>query len=1168
LRSNELPSYPLSNWYLGALSTLRDKENPDRLAQAGNSLREILEHLPRTTGVEIKEIKKDVYETARQKVEDGMAACKKLFYPEGWTGLIVKPLVDVFGHLDEYFALTRRPTRQATTAEGILKSQPILEFTSAERREFLAAKLVKCGRAFQRFTHHSPKAGGENKFRAALTTFERLLMEVFNPSAVEVQMATRELVKQDPLSFEKTKLDKILNLLARRPADYEYFFRNLKSAAWVAPLNERGFFSSPLPMKKVGDGYVQFPLWLPLLYLIGVAKDVPEQAVAICCTIPATDNTRIYADILQVGLAVADPALSTKLAPKILEGTKIRFHPFNDGYGKLLAHWATRDESTPAALELAASLLPFQPDPREAEKIARRETEPEAWDTLLEPYPKFESWSYQRILEDGVRPLSKRVPWETANMLIQTLVGYIALKFHGPDGIWERKHGDDHSAVWCTRVSGFEGEHREPNAALAHALTAASEEVCRRGDRGHVVALDGALREARWRIFTRIRHYLYAQYPALFRDEIRKDILSFSDYAEDDYGREMAEMIQSSTRHFGAGLLSPEEYNAIVTSILKGPDYEAYKKFMAEEFTEANFVRRRNYLHRQQLWPFEAILTGEGLSRFQEASAALTDAPTLDNYSPVDFGGGRDIISESPISQEELAAMPDQDLIRYLNDWDRPQRDRERWWVTFDQYGLVGAFIGCIEKAPARFAAWTDQWSQLSRPIFLRGVIDLGTRTVEARNFAQLNMWLHVCEAALNKPIRLDVDTRELTEESAEKPRWERVRGAVEAFGKACLKDNSGYPLAEIPTLANIVKQLCLGPDTTLDCADSIYRDSNDPISTAINTTRGRALELAETMVFWLRKANSTEHAAKAQELFVRIIDTRFSDGPELTDPEKALLAVHFVNLLVIDKAWAQHRLPQIFNRDPLPAWLLAFGNFLRYTHAQNALFEVLQDEYRFALDHLGELRENDGDRRHTRESSVDSLGLHLFFFYMWGRYTLAGSDSLVKDYLEKATPDELETLVRHAGASFERSKGMREDQKVRARDFLDSRISAAEKARAGTPPIEFHGIYGWLKCEQFPADWRLRSFLRLLNLNISVDAAALYVECLHSMLPDNLALVIECFAKLSTKAKDPNFYIDTKEGKAILLAGSKSKDDAVRSLTREARENLVDAGKSEFLDD
>jgi hypothetical protein len=37
----------LHDWYVGALSALADESNPDRLAQAANSLREPLEKIPR-----------------------------------------------------------------------------------------------------------------------------------------------------------------------------------------------------------------------------------------------------------------------------------------------------------------------------------------------------------------------------------------------------------------------------------------------------------------------------------------------------------------------------------------------------------------------------------------------------------------------------------------------------------------------------------------------------------------------------------------------------------------------------------------------------------------------------------------------------------------------------------------------------------------------------------------------------------------------------------------------------------------------------------------------------------------------------------------------------------------------------------------------------------------
>ena len=47
LQRHDSDRYPLSRWYLGALYTMDNRYNPDRWSQAGQSLRELLEKLPR-----------------------------------------------------------------------------------------------------------------------------------------------------------------------------------------------------------------------------------------------------------------------------------------------------------------------------------------------------------------------------------------------------------------------------------------------------------------------------------------------------------------------------------------------------------------------------------------------------------------------------------------------------------------------------------------------------------------------------------------------------------------------------------------------------------------------------------------------------------------------------------------------------------------------------------------------------------------------------------------------------------------------------------------------------------------------------------------------------------------------------------------------------------------
>lgn len=47
LRNAKLQKYPLGDWYIGAIYAVNNTYNPDRFSQAAQSIRELLEKLPR-----------------------------------------------------------------------------------------------------------------------------------------------------------------------------------------------------------------------------------------------------------------------------------------------------------------------------------------------------------------------------------------------------------------------------------------------------------------------------------------------------------------------------------------------------------------------------------------------------------------------------------------------------------------------------------------------------------------------------------------------------------------------------------------------------------------------------------------------------------------------------------------------------------------------------------------------------------------------------------------------------------------------------------------------------------------------------------------------------------------------------------------------------------------
>ena len=173
-------------------------------------------------------------------------------------------------------------------------------------------------------------------------------------------------------------------------------------------------------------------------------------------------------------------------------------------------------------------VIEFQPDQQTKEKQARREANPDDWSASLEPNPRYRSWEYKEILENGVQPLSEREPYQVARILIDATATMIRLGFH-QDEI-EEVGSNDHSNIWCQQVNGPSGRHRDSKEKLVHALTYACEKVFENAQES-VSALDQALRNQRWNVFMRIRQHLYSLHSnEQTRPWIRELILANRDY--------------------------------------------------------------------------------------------------------------------------------------------------------------------------------------------------------------------------------------------------------------------------------------------------------------------------------------------------------------------------------------------------------------------------------------------------------------------------------------------------------------------------------------------------------------------------------------------------------------------------------------------------------------
>ena len=942
----------------------------------------------------------------------------------------------------------------------------------------------------------------------------------------------------------------------RTVSDRMYFFPRLKNPHWIEPLAERGFFDHPPKVKHLPDGYIQYPVWPEFQYLKNVAQKAPEQVIEVILRIPATNNSRFYEDVVDIALKV-DAGHSTKLKARILEYADGKYPIFLPRFEKILCHWSRNDE-VESALALTRALIQFQPDLESQEKQTRRRANTE------QPRPRFSEWEYERILDKGVRSVSEKAPYQTARILIDATATMIRLGFHQDE--LEEVGSNDHSTVWCHRVNGPSERHWDSKEKLVHALTFACERVLENAPES-VSALDQELRKQHWEVFMRIRQHLYALYPnEQTKPWIRELILAHRDYGKWEYQFEFQRMIYLACENFGASLLTTTEMKQIYEAILNGPSEHAFREWMGDRFSEEAFNQRKRYFHRMQLRPFERILFGKYVGFYQELTLDEEKPVTDDDYAPYKSEGARGIVKIGPKSAEQLAKMSDEEILLFLNEWENTHRDPEKWWVEINFEGLSREFQATFKEQilpdEVRLRFWFKNREQIKRPIYVRAMVSAMHERVTAKQFDVLDKCLVLCDWVLSHSEHSNEMDDNFTSNFREPPGWQSTRRAVGDFVGACLEKNINVPVSASEGLFALLDRLCTQYDKQLDDNEPDLLNRDDQLTEAINNTRSRALEDLVDFGYWLRR-QSQDDQADTPEVFT-ILEKRLGPGCErvLTLPEYALLGLNFGRICGLNLEWATQHKSDLFPQETFTKWREAFGNFLKYNPRSRLAFDIMQDDIKFALENIGNFQTgSDGTT-----NLADTLGEHLFTYYLWDVFPLTGEESLLERFYDKTQDDKdrWSQLFDFVGRSLKNSgKQLKEALKQRIIEFFKWRLDKREAA-------ELREFTFWLEAECLDAEWRLRSFSKTLDVSGSVDIGLyIQVKALRRMLEENIALVVECFAKLvdRTVENDSANYIETDKARPILQAGLESDDATVRKNAERAREKLLQRGHFDLLD-
>lgn len=1000
-------------------------------------------------------------------------------------------------------------------------------------------------------------------FQPELSGKERLLGEVDPTKPITTEDLTElKAILARGNQITPIEIERVMKLLESRGSNYEYFFQNADDAVWLKHLSERGYFLNPPDAEQTTDGRYVVPWWPPLEYLIRIVDTAPAEVMDIVSSLPITNNFRVLEGILKIVLK-ADSAEAilrfSRFITAFIENCRWGHELIISLLKKPFIFDAHLFEFTPVLL---LKVVEFRKDPREQEKRSLRKENPEAWSTSLKPIPRFDHWEYQQILMKGVRPLAEHEPYQVSRVLIDAVASMIRLGIHPED--FEKGDDHDYSEIWCRRLDRPDREHQDVKELLMQTLTYACEQVYDNIP-ASIDALDQALRNHRWKIFKRLRQHLYASHP---NDQtlpwIREQILGHDDYTNSKYHYEFQLMIRKASGHFGHRLLSADEQKDIFDAILSGPSKEDFREWMGESYSEEAFRRRQRYFHRMQLRPFASLLSGEVRHYYdelesQEGGKAISDE-SYSCYEKVTCGT---VSFCSPKSIEDFESFTDEEILSYLNEWDDKHRDQDNWLVETNFSALAGVFQTFfkekISRDEARLIFWLTNRDKIERPIYVAAMLKAMLELVKEKNFDNLDRWLEFCTWVLSHPDSMRMDGQpEPQDESRDHPDWGSSRRAVVDFIDACVNKDTEAPISARDGLAKLLWQACSQFDWRLDQDRPVLLNRDDPITEAINNTRSRALESLINFGFWVRRQLPEDPVIEV----TAILASRIAEDSEcpLRRPERALLGLHFGRLCFFSNDWSVEQKQVIFPQENWDVWRDAFGNFILYNNPFKKTYEILRSDFEFALENIDRLVPAKDEGKEV----VDRLGQHLFTYYMWEVYPLTGADSLLERYYSKTNGDRQRwaQLFDHVGRSLNNSgKHLDKELADRAIAYFDWRLEAAE-------PQELQEFTFWLEAECLDPEWRLRSFSKVISVVKENDEGHyMEVKSLFDLLQDHLALVVECFAKITDfMDRDKHIFMPVEEVKPILQAGLSAEDAEVRENAERARENLLRRSRFEFL--
>lgn len=892
-------------------------------------------------------------------------------------------------------------------------------------------------------------------------------------------------------------VQRALETIRKGRAHYEYFFENLTSPGWLAPLAEAGFFKHPPAARREGDT-ISFVSWPESRYLARMAK-VPGAASAVlevAMGVPETDNVYVHEDLVETACGLP-PAEAAELAQlKLAAWTPSPFRTLlPEKVGELIGYLA-REGRGQAALELARSTLRLLPDPRF--EGAGLEND------LLSPEPKalIDTWGYGEILRKHGAELVSATQLRGLALLCDLLAAATRLSRRRSDD----EAPQDHSEIWRPDIESESFPDRIAELLISAVRDAAFQIVER--DRSQLRAVVEELRRARWLIFDRLSLHLLRRY---WRDDDRLlSELLLDEGLFQAFPREYALLARDT-----AAALPERTSLEMARRTEEGPDPERVRSLLQSwEGREPSADDVQSWIRRWQLHRLHALSAGLSAASQEHYRALLAEFG--EPPDPEDVPRETTWIGPtSPKDGAALRALTVPALVETLRSWRRAPGPRAP-----SPEGLGRVLSDVVGADPTRYARDALLFRGLD-PTYVRALLDgLQQAAKEGRSFE----WEPVLELmawVLGQPHG-PADQETGWAEHDPGWGWSRTAASRLLYG-GLLLGATEIPIRYRERVWPLLASLAEDPEPTPE-HEARYGGSNmDPFTLSINTTRGEAMHAVVRYALWVRA--SVEAGPNAADRLAR----GFGELPEVRevleahlapthDPSLAIRAVFgkwFPWLALLDEDWAKGSVNRIFPDDPAEADLFwaAWDAYVVFCEPYNQPFKLLSSVYRRVIDGL----DTPQAEKRLVENPAHRLAEHLMVLHLRGVLDSTDPTGLLSQFYSKANDELCAHAMRFVGRALEnRPADVPPEVLDRLRTLWMSRLEVVQRSPDPKKHAGELGAFGWwFASEKLDGDWALEQLELVLNLVGAVDPDHLVARRLKELAGRNPGRSIACLARM-----------------------------------------------------